>query len=93
MVAGKRVEAKSERPGNVRPMLCTLLKEPFNDPAYLYEIKWDGYRAIGYGGKETAKLDSRGGLDFSKKYPGVVKALAALGHDAVLDGEIGAFRI
>jgi bifunctional non-homologous end joining protein LigD len=81
-------EGNSPRPDKVKPMLCSLLKEPFNDPAYIYEIKWDGYRSIGYTEKGKAKLDSRGGLDLSKKYPGVVQALAKLGHDAVLDGEI-----
>jgi hypothetical protein len=33
-------------PTAVKPMLCTLLKKPFNDPAYVYEVKWDGYRII-----------------------------------------------
>jgi bifunctional non-homologous end joining protein LigD len=79
---------RAPRPESVKPMLCTLLKEPFNDPKYLYEIKWDGYRSIGYSGNGKAKLDSRGGLDFSKKYPGVITALTELGSDAVLDGEI-----
>ena len=35
-------------PLQIKPMLCTLLKEPFDDPNYLFEVKWDGYRLIAY---------------------------------------------
>lgn len=69
-------------------MLATLIKEPFNDARYLYEIKWDGYRIIAHAEKEKIKLQSRGGQDYTKKYPAVVQALTDLGHDIVLDGEV-----
>jgi len=36
----------SEMPAVVRPMLPTLLKEPFSNPDWLFEPKWDGYRVI-----------------------------------------------
>src|SRR5687767_7228508 len=39
---------KAPMPDRVSPMLCTLTKEPINDPDYIYEIKWDGYRIISY---------------------------------------------
>jgi len=29
-------------------MLATAVTKPFNDPAWLFEIKWDGYRAIAF---------------------------------------------
>jgi bifunctional non-homologous end joining protein LigD len=79
-------------PKSVKPMLCTLTKEVIADSDYLYEVKWDGYRIISYldGGK--VRMDSRSALDYTKKYPPVAKALAALGHDAVLDGEVVVFN-
>ena len=53
----------------VRPMLCTLIKEPFSDPQYLYEVKFDGYRIIAYVKKGKVTLRSRSGLDYTGKYP------------------------
>lgn len=79
---------KAPIPHNLRPMLATLVREPFDDPGWLFEIKWDGYRAIGsLEGKHT-QLHSRSGNDFSTAYPSVVEALSALPHDAVIDGEV-----
>jgi bifunctional non-homologous end joining protein LigD len=78
---------KTAMPASVKPMLCTLLKKPFNDPAYVYEVKWDGYRIIAYKDRKRIRLDSRGGLDYTKKYPPIVTALQELSHDIVLDGE------
>ena len=74
-------------PLDVKPMLCTLLKEPFNDPGYLYEVKWDGYRIIAYKGKDVLKLASRGGHDYTKKYPPITRELEKLPHNLVVDGE------
>jgi bifunctional non-homologous end joining protein LigD len=33
-------------PRDVEPMLCTLVSKPFDRPNWIFEIKWDGYRAI-----------------------------------------------
>src|SRR5918993_2232694 len=74
-------------PKRVKPMLATLLAEPFDDSRYLYEVKWDGYRLISYKDGTSVKLESRGGLDYTKKYPPIAKALADIKHDVVLDGE------
>lgn len=75
-------------PSEVKPMLCTLLKKPFTDPDYLFEVKWDGYRIIGHKHDKTLRLASRGGHNYSKKYPSVLSALKNLKHEVVLDGEI-----
>jgi bifunctional non-homologous end joining protein LigD len=79
-------------PASVKPMLCTLTKEVVPDADYLYEVKWDGYRIISYVDDGKVRMDSRSALDYTKKYPPVVKALSALGHDAVLDGEVVVFN-
>ena len=75
-------------PAQVMPMLATLTKELVNDTAYLYELKWDGYRIMAFVQKSRVRLDSRSGKDYTSRYPLVVKALKALKHQAVLDGEM-----
>lgn len=39
---------KSAIPEKIKPMLATLVDEPFDDPEWIYEVKWDGYPAISY---------------------------------------------
>ncbi len=76
-------------PDTVAPMLATLAEAPFDDPDWLYEIKWDGYRAIATITPEGVKLRSRRDQDFAAKYPPVTSALQDIrGATAVLDGEI-----
>lgn len=72
----------------IKPMLSTLVDEPFDRENWLFEIKWDGYRAVA--SKHGAKIElySRNHTDFSAKYAPVVEALHSLEHDAILDGEI-----
>jgi bifunctional non-homologous end joining protein LigD len=56
------------------------------------ELKLDGYRAQGVRDAKGARLLSKNGKDFSRKYPQIVQALArALTMDTVLDGELVAF--
>jgi bifunctional non-homologous end joining protein LigD len=83
---------KAPMPASVAPMLCTLTKSPIDDPDYLYEIKWDGYRIISYVKKGTVRMDSRSAKDYTKRYPVVTAALKELGHDAVIDGEVVVFN-
>jgi bifunctional non-homologous end joining protein LigD len=71
-----------------KPMLASLGDHAFDDADWLFEIKWDGYRAVTEWKKGKLKLYSRNGLSFLNKYPIVAQALTALKHDVVLDGEI-----
>jgi bifunctional non-homologous end joining protein LigD len=73
---------------DLRPMLATLTDEPFDDPGWVFETKWDGFRAIAVTGPGHASLYSRNGNDISRKYPSICAALAAIKHEAVLDGEL-----
>ncbi len=75
-------------PENVQPMLATLADEPFNNDEWLFEIKWDGYRAVTYLKDGEAKLLSRNQSAFTQKYFPVTEALQSLDFNAVLDGEI-----
>jgi bifunctional non-homologous end joining protein LigD len=69
-------------------MLATLTDKPFDDPDWVFETKWDGFRAIAVARPGHAALYSRNGNDISRKYPSICEALAAIKHDAVLDGEL-----
>src|SRR5262245_51668337 len=73
---------------DLRPMLATLTDGPFDDPGWVFETKWDGFRAIAVARPGQARLYSRRGHDVSAKYPTICAALAAIRHDAVLDGEL-----
>ena len=75
-------------PHKVKPMLATLAKEPFSHPDWLFEVKWDGYRAIAEINDGNVLLYSRNGVPFDKKFSPVVESLRKFGFEAVLDGEI-----
>jgi bifunctional non-homologous end joining protein LigD len=79
---------KSPMPPKVEPMNCTLIKEPFNDPAWTYELKLDGYRIIAIKKGPDVKLFSRSSLNYSKRYPAITEALKQLQFDAIIDGEV-----
>jgi bifunctional non-homologous end joining protein LigD len=79
---------KAPFPSFARPMMASLVEEPFDDPDWIYEIKWDGYRALAFVKKEKVELLSRNNQSFNQKYSGVVDALKKLNLEAVLDGEI-----
>lgn len=72
----------------IKPMLATLTEEPFSSPDWIFEIKWDGYRAIAETGSDTIKFYSRNGLSFTDRYAAVADELKKITTKAVLDGEI-----
>jgi bifunctional non-homologous end joining protein LigD len=76
------------QPTVIKPMLATLIKQPFTDKDYVYEVKWDGYRIIAFSNAGSVKLQSRGGKDYTRKYPAIAKAVKALNVDCIIDGEI-----
>lgn len=69
-------------------MLATLVDEPFDDEEWLFEIKWDGYRAIADWDKKKLQFYSRNGLSFLEKFSVVADSLQKLKHAAVIDGEV-----
>lgn len=72
----------------ITPMLASISKNPFDDKDWLFEIKWDGYRAITEIKKEEIKFYSRNGIDFSRRFPAIFQALKKIKHDVILDGEV-----
>jgi bifunctional non-homologous end joining protein LigD len=72
----------------LRPMLATLIDAPFDDPDWVFEVKWDGFRVIAKVQPGQATLLSRGGQRITSDYPAIATALARTRHRAVLDGEL-----
>ena len=69
-------------------MLATLVDEPFDDKDWIFELKWDGYRAVAEAQKDGSRLYSRNGLSFQNKYPQIFQAIKKIKTECVLDGEI-----
>jgi bifunctional non-homologous end joining protein LigD len=71
----------------IRPMRLRLVKEPFDDPDYTFELKHDGFRATAYIDQGDCRLESRNLKSLPFKY--LAASLAALTMpNAILDGEI-----
>jgi len=79
---------RSKMPEKIKPMLATLVNEPFDDPDWTYEVKWDGYRSIAYINKGSVELSSRNNKSFTEKYYPLVNTMKEWTVNAVLDGEI-----
>lgn len=75
-------------PKFIEPMKATLVdKAPPGE--WIYEIKFDGFRAMAFRDRNGTRLLSRNNKDFATKFPEVYDAIAALDvGDAVIDGEI-----
>jgi len=71
----------------ISPMLAKESDASFDSEEWIFEIKWDGYRAIAECGK-TTKLYSRNGNSFEYAYPVVFARLQKMKERMVLDGEI-----
>lgn len=83
---------KQAMPSGIIPMLATLTDNAFDDRDWLFEIKYDGYRALAYIDDSDVTLLSRKNLSYNKKFPPVVASLKELELEAVLDGEIVALN-
>lgn len=72
----------------LKPMLATLVDRPVDSDEWLYEIKWDGYRAVSFMNDGRVEIKSRNDQPFGDTYFPIRDGLAKLGINAVLDGEI-----
>lgn len=75
-------------PQFVKPMLATLVDKPFDDEDWLFEVKWDGYRALAYMGHNQVKLLSRAQHLWNQKFPTIVQDLRKFSGSCILDGEL-----
>ncbi|MDQ6609994.1 MAG: DNA ligase D [Bacteroidota bacterium] len=74
-------------PKDIEPMLATLVNEPLAEKGWLYEMKWDGYRAISYL-NGTVDIRSRNNKSFNEKYYPLHHALKQWKINVVVDGEL-----
>lgn len=79
---------KTTYPKLLQPMLATLIDKPFDEPGWIYEVKWDGYRAIAGINKGKVELISRNNKSFNEKFYPVSDALKKCNINAILDGEV-----
>ncbi|MGK7312117.1 MAG: DNA ligase D [Candidatus Longimicrobiales bacterium M2_2A_002] len=89
MLDGLDAPAGSVDASAVDVMLAETREEPFSDPAWVFELKYDGYRLVAGLEGGRARLISRNGNDLTASFPEVARALEALPFsDLVLDGEV-----
>ena len=69
-------------------MLAKESAAAFNNHDWLFEIKWDGYRAISEIKNGVVELYSRNGISFNTTYPIVYNQLKKIKHQVIFDGEI-----
>jgi bifunctional non-homologous end joining protein LigD len=79
---------KAPFPKTVSPMLATLVDKPVDEKGWLYEIKWDGYRAIAFLNKGKVNLLSRNKKSFNEKFYPLIETLKKWKINAVIDGEV-----
>ncbi|MFZ0321386.1 MAG: non-homologous end-joining DNA ligase [Candidatus Sulfotelmatobacter sp.] len=76
-------------PTAIHPMLATSIDDPFDGSDWLFEIKWDGYRAVAFIENGKVRLVSRNQNELTPRYPELkdlpdfVKA-----KNTILDGEV-----
>jgi bifunctional non-homologous end joining protein LigD len=87
--AVKRARAKPALPNFIEPMKARLVAAIPKEEGWIFELKFDGFRALAFKRGEAVHLLSRNEKDFAGKFPEVVDAVAALkSSDCILDGEI-----
>jgi bifunctional non-homologous end joining protein LigD len=87
--AGEDQDEPLPAPGSIAPQLATLVKDVPTVGEYVYEIKFDGYRTLAWLDDGKVRLYSRRGLDWTKHYPTIGRALSRVrARNAVFDGEV-----
>jgi bifunctional non-homologous end joining protein LigD len=87
------LKENSEFPLSVKPMLAGHADAPFDNKEWVFEVKWDGVRAILLQNKAKGitKIQSRNGKDITHRYPEIAEAVDSVlknNESVVLDGEI-----
>src|SRR3979411_2423277 len=72
----------------IEPMLLLRTGALHEAAEWLYELKLDGYRALAINSAGRVQLRSRNDNDFSVRYPAIVRALASMPSETVIDGEV-----
>jgi ATP-dependent DNA ligase len=83
-----RVIMSAPKSFSFEPMLCEGAERPPEGHEWRCELKLDGFRAVGRKSGRNVQLWSRNQKDFTRRFPSVVKSIAGLPSDTVIDGEI-----
>ena len=73
---------------NIKPMLLEETYKPFNDKNYIYELKFDGIRALIYVSKKDITIISRRGNILNKTFPELLEIKNNITNKCIFDGEI-----
>ncbi|MGP0020561.1 MAG: non-homologous end-joining DNA ligase [Candidatus Sulfotelmatobacter sp.] len=80
---------KRAMPAAIHPMLAESVEKPFDGAEWLFEIKWDGYRAIAFIADGKVRMVSRNQNDLTPRYPELVDLPRFVkAKTAILDGEV-----
>jgi ATP-dependent DNA ligase len=80
---------QAKTPASFIPPMLLLSSQTLPEGAdWLYELKLNGYRALALKTRGKVELRSRNENDFTARYPHIVKALAPLPNETVIDGEV-----
>lgn len=91
-IAGLAPPRRTLAPGSFEPMLCQTADAPFSSDEWVFELKYDGFRMLAFGGAGQATLRYRSANDPTHRYPELTSAVRALPIPGlVLDGEIVVF--
>jgi bifunctional non-homologous end joining protein LigD len=82
--------ARTVRPAFIPPMLATLVGAPFDDPDWLFEVKWDGFRVEAVVDQGRVRLWTRGEKDAAQSYfgPFLDPPTWLSAKSAIVDGEV-----
>ena len=89
LVEGLQGAVPRTMPRAITPMLASLCDQPFDDPNWLFEIKWDGYRAVAFLDDGSVRLVSRNHNDLTAKFSELTGlSTPVTAKNAILDGEV-----
>lgn len=75
----------------IKPMLAKSAEKPFSSPDWIFEVKWDGIRAIAYVDEELS-ITSRRGNELLHAFPELSELRGLVTGSAILDGEVVVLR-
>jgi bifunctional non-homologous end joining protein LigD len=88
LAASVKAKKTGKMPTDLLPMLATLVDKPVTDEGWLYEVKWDGYRALAYLKNGKVELRSRNNKSFNEKFYPLYETFSQWDMNAIIDGEI-----
>jgi bifunctional non-homologous end joining protein LigD len=88
----KKKQKTKSKITRIKPMLAALTDQAFDSAEFIFEIKWDGYRALAGVSQGQVDLYSRNFKSFNDKYPSIVEVLKKVKEQVIFDGEIVAYN-